>query len=106
MPYFLWTSGRCRRLILATMTTAKKSTAKKSAKTSRPKTPNKKTSSSKKSNPCWPGFEPTPGKTPGTKGSCKPEPGKHSKATKRATQKTAAASKLEKTGRPNPKTKK
>jgi len=21
---------------------------------------------------CWPGYEPTPGKKPGTKGSCKP----------------------------------
>jgi hypothetical protein len=70
------------------MTTAKKSPLKKSAK-----------KSASKGNPCWPGFEPTPGKTPGTKGSCKPEPGTHSKATKRATQKAAAASKLEKTGR-------
>lgn len=39
------------------------------------------------------------GKKPGTKGSCKPEPGKHSKATKKATQKAAAASKLEKAGK-------
>ena len=69
------------------MTTAKKS-AKKAAS---------------KGNPCWPGFEPTPGKKPGTKGSCKPEPGKHSASTKRATQKAAAASKLEKAGKPNPK---
>ena len=72
------------------MTTAKKSPAKKS--------PAKKTAkkSAKKSNNCWPGFEPTPGKKPGTKGSCEPEPGTHSKATKKATQKTAAASKLSK----------
>jgi len=74
----------------------KKSAAKKSAA---------KTSSAKK-NPCWPGFEPVPGKQPRTKGSCKPVPGEHSKATKCATQKAAAASKLEKAGRPNPKAKK
>jgi hypothetical protein len=49
-----------------------------------------------KKNPCWPGFEPTPGKKPRTSGSCKPIPGPHSKATRRATQKSAAASKLEK----------
>jgi hypothetical protein len=55
----------------------------------------------KSSNRCWPGFEPTPGKRPGTKGSCKPTPGQHSKATKRATQRVAAASKLEKQGKPN-----
>jgi hypothetical protein len=60
---------------------------------------------SSEKNPCWPGFEPTPGKTPGTRRSCKPVPGEHSKATKKATQKAAAASKLEKAGRPNPKEK-
>ena len=67
------------------MTTAKKS-AKKAAKKSSKK-------SSGKGNPCWPGFEPTPGKEPGTKGSCKPEPGEHSTATKKATKKAAAAAK-------------
>lgn len=51
-------------------------------------------------NPCWPGFEPTPGKKPGSTGSCKPKPGIHSKATKKATQKAAAASKLEKHSKP------
>jgi len=60
---------------------------------------------SSEKNPCWPGFEPVPGKQPRTKGSCKPEAGPHSTATKRATQKAAAASKLEKAGRPNPKKK-
>jgi hypothetical protein len=75
------------------MATAKKSSAKKSSSTNK-KTPTKKSSS--KETPCWPGFEPTPGKTPGTKGSCKPKPGKHTKATRHATQKAAAASKLEK----------
>jgi hypothetical protein len=47
------------------MTTAKKSPAKKVAK----KTATKKTAgkAAKKSNPCWPGFEPAPGKKPGTK---------------------------------------
>jgi hypothetical protein len=83
------------------MTTAKKSPQKKSTK--KTKSPAK---NSKKSTHCWPGFEPTPGKTPGTKGSCKPKPGTHSKSTKRATQKTAAASKLEKAGKPNPRAKK
>jgi hypothetical protein len=73
------------------MTAAKKSATKKS---------------SSKSNACWPGFEPVPGKQPRTKGSCKPAPGKHSKATKKATRKAAAASKLEKAGKRNPKTKK
>jgi hypothetical protein len=53
-------------------------------------------------NRCWPGFEPVPGKAPRQKGSCKPIPGEHSKATKRATKKAAAASKLEKQGKPNP----
>jgi hypothetical protein len=76
------------------MTTAKKSAKKASKK------------SVSKDNPCWPGFEPVPGKKPMTKGSCKPEPGGHSAATKRATQKTAAASKLEKAGKPNPKARK
>jgi hypothetical protein len=76
--------------------TTKKSAEKRSA-------PKK---SSAKANPCWPGFEPVPGKQPRTKGSCKPVPGEHSEATKRTTQKAAAASKLEKAGRPNPKAKK
>jgi hypothetical protein len=83
------------------MTTAKTTTKRSTAKKATPKA--SKSSASKKGNPCWPGFEPVPGKTPGTKGSCKPEPGRHSKATKKATQKAAAASKLEKAGKPNPK---
>jgi len=52
---------------------------------------------------CWPGFEPVPGKSRGTKGSYRRVPGPHSKATRQATQKAAAASKLEKQGKPNPK---
>jgi hypothetical protein len=64
------------------------------------------TKKSAKSNPCWPGFQPVPGKAPHTKGSCEPIQGTHSKATKRATQKAAAASKLEKQGKPKPKAKK
>jgi hypothetical protein len=75
------------------MTTAKKSTSSTSDKSAR------------KNSRCWPGFEPVPGKAPREKGSCKPEPGEHSKATRRATQKAAATSKLEKAGNPNPKTK-
>jgi hypothetical protein len=43
-------------------------------------------------NPCWPGFEPVPGKKPRRKGSCKPKPGTPTKSTRRATQKAAAAS--------------
>ncbi len=77
------------------MATAKKSTKKAASK-----------KSAAKVNPCWPGFEPVPGKKPGTKGSCKPEPGPHSAATKRGTQRAAAASKLEKAGKPNSKAKK
>jgi hypothetical protein len=75
------------------MTTAKKS-AKKSAK---------KTAA--EGNHCWPGFKPTPGATAGAKGSCEPVKGKKSAATKKAAKKTAAASKLEKAGKPNPKKK-
>jgi hypothetical protein len=40
-------------------------------------------------NPCWPGFEPVPGKKPRRKGSCKPKPGTPTKSTR---QKAAAAS--------------
>lgn len=76
------------------MTTAKKSARKSSKK------------SAAEGNHCWPGFEPTPGKKAGTQGSCKPEPGEHSAAIKKATKKAAAASKLEKAGKPNPKAKK
>jgi hypothetical protein len=62
------------------MTTAKKSSAKKSAK---------------KSTPCWPGYEPVPGKEPRTKGSCKPK-AKQTAAQRKADSKAAAASKLSK----------
>lgn len=37
------------------------------------KKPAKKASGKKKDSRCWPGYEPTPGKKPGTKGSCKPK---------------------------------
>jgi len=33
----------------------------------------KKPASKKKTSRCWPGYEPTPSKKPGTKGSCKPK---------------------------------
>jgi len=62
------------------MTTAKESSAKKSAK---------------KSGPCWPGYEPVPGKKPGTKGSCKPK-ANQTAAQRKADSRTAAASKLKK----------
>ncbi len=80
------------------MTTAKKSPATKTATKKAPaKKAAKKTSN--KGNPCWPGFEPAPGKTPGTKGSCEPKPGKQSTPVKKADQKAAAASKLQKQGK-------
>ena len=46
------------------MAATKKSAASKSKKSG---------GSAKKDNPCWKGYEPTPGKKPGTKGSCKPK---------------------------------
>ena len=90
------------------MTTAKKSAAKKSpAKKSPAKKSAGKKAPAKQSaaegNHCWPGFKPTPGKKAGEKGSCEPEPGAHSKSTKKGTQKAAAASMLEKAGKPNTK---
>ena len=33
----------------------------------------KKSAAKSKTNRCWAGFEPTPGKKPFTKGSCKPK---------------------------------
>lgn len=83
------------------MATAKKSAAKAATKTAKTST-KKAAKKSSSANHCWPGFEPTPGKKAGEKGSCEPVPVTHSKATKRATQKAAAASKLEKQGKPNP----
>jgi len=65
----------------------------------------RRSSDTKQTSRCWPGFEPVPGKAPRQKGSCKPIPGKHNKATKRATQRAAAASKLQKQGKPNPRNK-
>ena len=62
-------------------TPAKKSPAKKGAK---------KDSSA---NACWPGFEPTPGKMQGEKGSCKPKKTK-SAGEKKGAQKAAGAAKL------------
>jgi len=41
----------------------KKKTTKKTTKETNPKT--------KKTNPCWDGYEPVPGKKPGSKGSCR-----------------------------------
>ena len=52
---------------MATKTTSKKTSAKKKS------APKRKASSKKKTSRCWPGYEPTPGKKPGTKGSCKPK---------------------------------
>jgi len=41
------------------------------------KSAKKKTSGAKKEsgNRCWSGYEPTPGKKPGAKGSCRPKKG-------------------------------
>ncbi len=88
------------------MTTAKKSAKKTPSKKSSAKKTSAKTAKKGGGDNCWPGFQHTPGTTPGEKGSCEPVPGEHSKGTKRATQKAAAASKLEKAGKPNPKAKK
>lgn len=46
------------------MAATKKASAKKSSS---------KSAKGKKTSRCWAGYEPTPGKTPGTKGSCKPK---------------------------------
>ena len=64
----------------------KKTPGKKSAA----KEGGKKTSAA---NACWPGFEPTPGKMQGEKGSCKPKKNQTA-AEKKGDQKAAAASKL------------
>jgi hypothetical protein len=80
------------------MTTAKKSATKSAAK----KAPAKKKAAKKsgsETNACWPGFEPVPGKGHNEKGSCKPKPGKKSASVKKADQKAAAASKLQKSGK-------
>lgn len=88
------------------MTTATKSATKKTpSKAASKKSPAKKApakKSAEEGNQCWPGFEPTPGKMAGEKGSCKPKPGKQSSGVKKADSKAAAASKLQKQGKPNP----
>lgn len=87
----------------ATKSPAKKSAAKKrAAKKSAAKTASNKTAhktSAKKStkpakqtSQCWPGFEPVPGKEPGTKGSCKPKKNQTA-GEKKADSRAAAASK-------------
>ena len=70
----------------ATKQAAKKAPAKKTAAKKKPST----------AQHCWPGFEPTPGKAAGEKGSCEPKPGKQKKSVRLADQKAAAASKLQK----------
>jgi hypothetical protein len=77
------------------MTTAR-TTSHHAAKKSAAK-PTAKKSSAKSANHCWPGYEPVPGKAHNEKGSCKPKAGKQSNAVRRADQKAAAASKLQKT---------
>jgi hypothetical protein len=69
-------------------------TRKTSANASKPAIHGKKGPSAQH---CWPGFEPTPGKGEGEKGSCQPKPGKQPKSVRRGDQKRAAASKLQKT---------
>ena len=80
--------------------TPSKSATKKPSTRSADKTAPAKKAPAKKSaaegNHCWPGFEPTPGKIAGEKGSCKPKAGKQSPAVKKADSKAAAASKLQK----------
>lgn len=81
------------------MATAKKSAAKKAPakKAAAKKTPAKKKASGG-STECWPGFEPVPGKEPGTKGSCEKKE-TQTKGEKKADSKAAAASKREKGGK-------
>ncbi len=81
------------------MATAKKSPAKKAPakKAAAKKTPGKKAPAKKSSSEqtCWPGFEPTPGKAAGEKGSCKPKKTQNA-GEKKGDAKAAAASKREK----------
>jgi hypothetical protein len=76
---------------IATKAAAKKSATKKSAtaKSASSKSAAKKKPSSTQH--CWPGFEPTPGKAAGEKGSCQPKPGPQPKSVRRTDQKAAAA---------------
>lgn len=46
---------------------------------------------------CWPGYERVPGKTPGSKGSCKPKPNQTA-AERKEDGREAAGSKLRKAG--------
>jgi hypothetical protein len=92
-----------RTSVQTTMTTAKKSTKKTTSQTT--SSSSNKSSNAKQSSRCWPGFEPVTGKAPREKGSCKPKAGKKSAGVKQADQKAAAASKLEKQGKPNPRRK-
>ena len=88
-----------RQLLRFDMATAKKAAAKKapSKKSAGKKAPAKKKASGGAAH-CWPGFEPVPGKEPGTKGSCEPK-AKQTKGEKKADSKAAAASKREKGGK-------
>ena len=75
---------------MATAKTASNKTAhKKSAK--------KSTKPAKATSRCWPGYEPTPGKDPGEKGSCKPK-AHQTPQEKKADARAAAGSKLQKAG--------
>ncbi len=75
-----------------TKSAAKKAPAKKAAgKIAAKKAPAKKATGNAAH--CWPGFEPVPGKEPGTKGSCEPK-AKQTAGEKKADSKAAAASKL------------
>lgn len=54
-----------------------------------------KESAPKKINPCWPGYEPVPGKKPRAKGSCKPK-ARQTATEKKSDARAAAASRLRK----------
>ena len=80
------------------MATAKKSSAKKApAKKSAAKKSAKKAAAKKPSTEqhCWAGYEPTPGKAAGEKGSCEPKK-TQTKGEKKGDAKAAAASKARK----------
>jgi hypothetical protein len=72
--------------------------------TSAAKSSGKKASKRKPSSAqhCWPGYQPTPGKAAGEQGSCQPKAGRQKKSVRRADQKAAAASKLQKESETSP----
>jgi len=90
------TSHRSTKKASSTSKT-RKPAAKKSKNSSATTGSSSKAPKAEQTSHCWPGFEPVPGKARNAKGSCKPKAGKQPKTVRRADQKAAAASKLQKT---------